>query len=141
MVSVEEGFLSPQLFSKPINKDIYINKKKLSHPEFPKHIHPFDLISESAECVQQMSDISNNCGRKNNYANMDNLSRRLGIKVYKLNAPFCNYRKTNKKCNSVPYVLDIPEDYQISIQYYILKRQKSSQFSSRSFHSLLTTCI
>lgn len=103
MVSLEEGFLSPELFSKPINKHIYINKKKSSHPEFTKLLHPLDLVSERAEFVQQMGDISNNCGRKNNYTNMNYLSRRLRFKVYKLNAQFFNYRRTYKKCNSAPY--------------------------------------
>lgn len=133
MVSLEEGFLSPELFSKPINKHIYINKKESSHPEFTKLLHPLDLVSERAEFVQQMGDISNNCGRKNNYTNMNYLSRFTNSTLNFLTTEELTKSVTVLRIGSI-----IPEDYQISIKYYKMKRQKSSQFSSRSFHSLLT---
>lgn len=140
-ISIEKGFLSTDLYSKPTDKHMYLNKKS-SHPESTKKSIPFGLgirarriCSTDEGYFKQREKIKTNL-RKCGYSNKD-VEDQLA-KVDKLNrSDLLNYRKNNKKCNRVPFVLNysrgLPNIHQI-----LKKRQKILENSDRlklAFHN------
>lgn len=102
MVSLE-WFLSPDLYSKPIDKHIYINNKKKNKPHWIyKTFTPF-WLGIRARWI---------CSTDEGYFGRKNITQMSvfyqGGWESRFKNPtlrFFNYRKTNKKCNSVPYLL------------------------------------
>lgn len=140
-VSIEKGYLSTDLYSKPTDKHMYLNKKS-SHPESTKKSIPFGLgirarriCSTDEGYFKQREKIKTNL-RKCGYSNKD-VEDQLA-KVDKLNrSDLLNYRKNNKKCNRVPFVLNysrgLPNIHQI-----LKKRQQILENSDRlklAFHN------
>lgn len=138
MVSLE-WFLSPDLYSKPIDKHIYINNKTKQatlnlqniytlltwYPSAPNLFNRWGIFPTTAgekilrKCRYSIKEVEN-----------QDLKTQRSV--------FLTTEKLTKSVTVFLICSVIPEDYQLSIKYYIKKRQKSSQCSSRSFHSLLT---
>lgn len=100
-ISVEKGFLSTDLYSKPTDKHMYLNKKS-SHTESTKKSIPFGL-GIRARRICSTDDFSNN-GRKLKliYANLDILTTRSRISWWRwINSTARIYWTTEKITKSV----------------------------------------
>lgn len=59
-ISLTDGFLSTNLYSKPTNKHMYENEKKIATVNVEKNIFSLDVVTENAQYGQLMRDITNN---------------------------------------------------------------------------------